>query len=289
MPQSPNSVQIIECPRDAMQGIHEFIPTAAKIKYIQSLLAVGFDTLDCGSFVSPKYIPQMADTAEVIRALDLSDTKTRLSVIVANKRGAEDAANFEQIHFMGYPFSISETFQVRNTNSTVEQALDAVKGIQEVCVANNKEFVLYISMAFGNPYGDPWNIEVAERWVEQLEKLQIKYLSLSDTVGVATPDTITYLYKELIARFPAMEFGAHFHTTPTTWRDKIAPAFESGCRRFDGAIKGFGGCPMAKDELVGNMPTERLLEFFEEKGVYTGLDKTAFGKSMALAGEVFPL
>ncbi len=289
MSQSANKVQIIECPRDAMQGIHDFIPTATKVKYIQSLLSVGFEALDCGSFVSAKYIPQMADTAEVIRALDLSDTKTRLSVIVANKRGAIDAAKFEQISFMGYPFSISETFQVRNTNSTIEQALETVKGIQETCIKHNKEFVLYISMAFGNPYGDPWNIEVAEKWVAEMQKLDIKYLSLSDTVGVADGETISYLYNGLINRFPSMEFGAHFHTNPATWRDKIEPAYNSGCRRFDGAIKGFGGCPMAKDDLVGNMPTERLVDFFEELDVNTGLDKAAFEKSMALAGQVFPV
>lgn len=289
MLQPTNKVQIIECPRDAMQGIHDFIPTATKIKYIQSLLSVGFEALDCGSFVSAKYIPQMADTAEVIRALDLSNTKTKLSVIVANKRGAQDAAQFEQISFMGYPFSISETFQVRNTNSTIEQALETVKGIQETCIKHNKEFVLYISMAFGNPYGDPWNIEVAEKWVAEMQKLDIKYLSLSDTVGVADGETISYLYSGLINQFPKMEFGAHFHTNPATWRDKIEPAYNSGCRRFDGAIKGFGGCPMAKDDLVGNMPTERLVDFFEELDVNTGLDKAAFAKSMALAGQVFPM
>lgn len=289
MLQPANNLQIIECPRDAMQGLHDFIPTATKIKYIQSLLSVGFDTLDCGSFVSPKYIPQMADTAEVLRALDLSDTKTRLSVIVANTRGAEEAAGFEQVDFMGYPFSISETFQVRNTNSTIMQALDTVKQLQEICTNADKEFVLYISMAFGNPYGDPWNIEVVEKWVEEMQKLGIKYLSLSDTVGVADAKTITYLYTELIKRFPKLEFGAHFHTNPNTWRDKVEPAYLSGCRRFDGAIKGFGGCPMAKDDLVGNMPTERLVEFFDEMKIETGLDKTAFGKAMAMAGEVFPV
>ncbi len=272
-----------------MQGIHDFIPTATKIKYIQALLSVGFDTLDCGSFVSPKYIPQMADTAEVLRGLDLSDTKTRLSVIVANQRGAKEAAQFEQVNFMGYPFSISETFQVRNTNSTILQALDTVKQMQEICTKSNKEFVLYISMAFGNPYGDPWNIEVVEKWVDEMQKLGIKYLSLSDTVGVAEAKTITYLYTELIERFPKLEFGAHFHTNPATWRDKIEPAYNSGCRRFDGAIKGFGGCPMAKDDLVGNMPTERLVEFFEEIKVNTGLDKTAFGRAMAMTSEVFPI
>jgi hydroxymethylglutaryl-CoA lyase len=231
----------------------------------------------------------MADTAEVIRALDLRDTKTKLSVIVANKRGAEEAAQFEQINFMGYPFSISETFQVRNTNSTIEQALETVKSIQEVCINNNKEFVLYISMAFGNPYGDPWNIEVAEKWVDEMQKLDIKYLSLSDTVGVADTETITYLYTELINRFPKLEFGAHFHTHPNTWRNKIEPAYNSGCRRFDGAIKGFGGCPMAKDDLVGNMPTEHLVSFFEELGQPTGLNTEAFNRAMAMTGEVFPL
>lgn len=289
MLQPANNLQIIECPRDAMQGIHDFIHTATKVKYIQALLSVGFDTLDCGSFVSPKYIPQLADTAEVLRALDLRDTKTRLSVIVANKRGAEEAAKFEQVNFMGYPFSISETFQIRNTNSTIAQSLETVKHMQEICTNNNKEFVLYISMAFGNPYGDPWNIEVVEKWVDEMQQLGIKYLSLSDTVGVADAKTISYLYTELIHRFPKLEFGAHFHTTPNTWRDKVEPAYNSGCRRFDGAIKGFGGCPMAKDDLVGNMPTERLIEFFDEMKIETGLDNKAFANAMALAGEVFPI
>lgn len=282
-------IQIIECPRDAMQGIHQFIPTEMKVQYLNQLLKVGFEVLDCGSFVSPKHIPQMRDTADVLRQLDLRDSDTKLSVIVANERGAKDASQFEQISYMGYPFSISETFQLRNTNSTIAQSVDRVKAIHEIATESGKDFVVYISMAFGNPYGDPWNTDVAEKWVDEMRQIGIKYISLSDTVGVATEDDITLLYSTLVKQFPDMEFGAHFHTNPNTWRQKIEPAYNSGCKRFDGAIKGFGGCPMAKDELVGNMPTERLVEFFNEVGADTGINEAEFAKAMGMAQNVFPI
>lgn len=281
-------IQIIECPRDAMQGIHQFIDTDTKVAYLNQLLKVGFEALDCGSFVSPKYVPQMRDTAEVLDRLDLSNSKTELSVIVANERGAVDAAKFDQVSYMGFPFSISETFQVRNTNSTMAQALENVKRMKEICHNADKEFVVYISMAFGNPYGDAWSVAVAEEWVSKMEALGIKYLSLSDTVGVAQPDSISAIYKDLTKRFPSIEFGAHFHTNERTWREKVDAAYLSGCKRFDGAIGGFGGCPMAKDELVGNMPTEHLLAYFEEKNENTGLNMEEFAKARAMVSSVFP-
>lgn len=285
---SEPDIKIIECPRDAMQGIKEFIPTDTKVKYLNQLLKVGFHTLDCGSFVSPKAIPQMADTKEVIPQLELSDTDTRLSVIVANVRGAKDAVEFEEVDYLGFPFSISETFQQRNTNSSKAQGLEKVKKIRELADKHNKAFVAYLSMAFGNPYGDPWDIEVAGQWMRELDKIGVEYISLSDTIGVAKPDVINYFFQHLTKDFPGIEFGAHFHTTPDTWRDKVEPAYNSGCKRFDGAIKGFGGCPMAKDDLTGNMPTERLVEFFNEKEVDTGLNEQQFKQAMLMAGEVFP-
>lgn len=271
-----------------MQGIHDFIPTPDKVRYINALLKVGFDTLDCGSFVSPKYIPQMSDTAEVLKQLDLRDTATKLSVIIANVRGAEEAVLHDEVTYLGFPFSISETFQLRNTHATIADSLHSVEAIRDICAKANKQFVVYLSMAFGNPYDDPWDIGVAEHWIEELNKLGIPYISLSDTVGVATKPVIEHFFGTLTKRFPDIEFGAHFHTTPTTWRDKIEPAWNNGCKRFDGAIKGFGGCPMAKDELVGNMPTERLVEFFDELKVPTGLNNNAFFDAMRIAGEIFP-
>lgn len=270
-----------------MQGIHHFIPTELKIRYINALLKVGFDTLDCGSFVSPRYIPQLQDTAEVLDKLDLNGSKTKLSVIIANERGAHDACKVPQVHYLGFPFSISETFQLRNTNSTIEQSLHTVEAIREECEKTNKELIVYLSMAFGNPYNDPWDIDVVGKWIGRLSEMNIKYLSLSDTVGVATSEVITYFFNDLTKAFPDITFGAHFHTTPTTWREKIEPAWRNGCTRFDGAIKGFGGCPMAKDDLVGNMPTERLLEFFDELKIDTHLDKAAFAAAMDMAPEVF--
>lgn len=280
-------MKIIECPRDAMQGLHDFIPTEKKINYINQLLKVGYDSIDFGSFVSPKAIPQLADTTEVLAGLDLSKTKSKLLAIIANVRGAEQAVQYNQIQYLGFPFSISETFQQRNTHSSILQSLDSVKRIQELCLANGKELVLYISMGFGNPYGDEWSTEIAEKWVGEMDNLGVKIISLSDTIGVATPESISYLFASLIPRFPHIEFGAHLHTTPNTWKEKIEAAYNSGCKRYDGAIKGFGGCPMAADELTGNMPTENLVSFFEEKNIDLGLNKEAFKQSMIASYDVF--
>jgi len=281
-------VKLIECPRDAMQGLKTFIPTETKAAYINHLLKVGFDTIDFGSFVSPKAIPQMRDTAEVLAALDLSKTSSKLLAIVANKRGANDAVQFPEIDYLGFPFSVSETFQMRNTNSTIEESLERVEAIQEICLAHQKEMVLYISMGFGNPYGDPWNIDIVSKWVDRLVGLDIKIFQLSDTIGVATPESISYLFSELMPAYSELEIGAHFHTTPNTWREKVVAAYDNGCRRFDGAIRGFGGCPMAKDDLTGNMPMENLLDFFESRAENHGLDLTLFGQGMQQALDVFP-
>jgi hydroxymethylglutaryl-CoA lyase len=281
------SYKIIECPRDAMQGLHDFVPTEKKIRYINQLLKVGFDTIDFGSFVSPKAIPQLVDTAEVLAALELTATKSKLLAIVANYRGAETSVQYKEIKYIGFPFSISETFQQRNTNSSIAESLDTVGKIQDLCVKNNKELVLYISMGFGNPYGDPWNTEIAEKWVAEMDKLGIRIISLSDTIGIANPETISYLFSNLIPRFSHIEFGAHLHTTPDTWKEKIEAAYTSGCKRYDGAIKGFGGCPMATDDLTGNMATENLISFFEEKNIQLNLNKPEFEKSMVASIEVF--
>ena len=281
-------LKLIECPRDAMQGLKTFIPTQTKVKYLNLLLQIGFDTLDFGSFVNPKAIPQMKDTAEVLSLLDLSNTETKLLAIVANKRGAVDAVAFPEIDYLGYPFSISETFQIRNTNATIAASLERVKYIQDLCQSNNKEMVIYISMGFGNPYGDPWNAEVVMNWVEQLAQLDIKIFQLSDTIGVAKPPSINYLFSELIPAYPNLEIGAHFHTTAQTWQEKVEAAVDNGCRRFDGAIRGFGGCPMAKDDLTGNMPMENLVTFFKEKGIPTGVDFDLFQKAWLEADLVFP-
>lgn len=255
-------MKIIECPRDAIQGLHHFIPTEKKIAYINQLLASDlFDTIDFGSFVSPRAIPQMADTKAVVEKLDLAETKTKLLAIIANERGALEASAYQQISYLGYPFSVSETFQLRNTNATIAESLERVKAIQDICTKTDKELVLYVSMGFGNPYGDVWNAEIVLEWVEKLKQLGIRIFSLSDTVGIATPESIGYLFGGLIPQYPDLEFGAHLHTTSDTWLEKIKSAYDSGCRRFDGAILGYGGCPMAADELVGNMPTENLLSF----------------------------
>ena len=271
-----------------MQGMHTFIPTEVKARYINQLLKVGFDTIDFGSFVSPKAIPQMRDTAEVLGKLNLDGSKSKLLAIVANKRGADDAVQFDEITYLGYPFSISETFQLRNTNATISESLDRVKDIQEVCVKFNKKLVIYISMGFGNPYGDPWNVEIAQKWVDELAHLGIRILALSDTIGVSNPESITYLFSNLIPPYPDVEFGAHLHTTPNTWREKIEAAYQSGCRRYDAAIKGYGGCPMAKDELTGNMPTENLVSYFDDTGEILKLDMTAFRHAIGMVSEVFP-
>lgn len=257
-------MKIIECPRDAWQGHHPFIATQDKIRYLNLLLQVGFDTLDFGSFVSPKAMPQVSDTAEVLKGLNLSDTNTQLLAIVANERGAQQACTFEEIRYLGYPFSISETFQKRNTNAGLFESLDRVKAIQQLCGKHGKALVIYISMGFGNPYGDPWSPELALEWVDQLAKEGIRIFSLSDTVGVARAEDVGSIFTQLITSRPDLEFGGHFHTSPDQWRIKIEAAYEAGCRRFDGAILGYGGCPMAQDNLVGNMPTERVLEYARE-------------------------
>jgi hydroxymethylglutaryl-CoA lyase len=282
-------LKLIECPRDAMQGIHEFIPTEKKVAYINQLLKVGFDTIDFGSFVSPKAIPQMADTAAVLAQLDLSNTKSKLLAIVANTRGALDAAEYEEISYLGYPFSISETFQKRNTNASIQESLKRVEEIQDICVRNNKQLVVYISMAFGNPYGDEWNSDIAIAWTEKLYNLGIRIIALSDTIGVSNKENIAYMFSNLIPAFKDVEFGAHLHTTPDSWKEKIEAAYNAGCRRFDGAIKGYGGCPMAADKLTGNMPTENMISYFEEKNIKTNIDITAFSESVKLAAQTFPL
>lgn len=281
-------IKIIECPRDAMQGLKLFIPTEKKAAYINQLLKIGFDTIDFGSFVSPKAIPQMRDTAEVLGQLELTADAPKLLAIVANKRGANDAAQFEEIAYLGYPFSISETFQQRNTNSTIEESVERVKVIQEICINHQKKLVVYVSMGFGNPYGDPWNVDIVQKWVDQLVALDIEILQLSDTIGVAGPENISYLFKNLIPHYPNTEFGAHFHTLPHNWEEKVLAAYSNGCKRFDGAIKGFGGCPMAKDDLTGNMPTENLIQYFKEKNIPTGVNKEAFLQGMEMAMVVFP-
>lgn len=280
-------LKIIECPRDAMQGLHQFIPTELKAQYLNLLLQVGFDTLDFGSFVSPKAIPQMRDTAEVLSQLDLAGSKTSLLAIVANKRGAIDAVQFDEITYLGYPFSVSETFQLRNTNATIEESLSRVADIQDICFSNNKKLVIYLSMGFGNPYGDPWNVEIVQQWVNHLADMEIRIMALSDTIGVSNPDNITYLFSNLIPPYPDVEFGAHLHTQPHNWKEKIEAAYQSGCRRFDAAMKGYGGCPMAKDELTGNMPTENLYSYFEELNIETHLNRNAFEKAMLMVNEVF--
>ena len=280
-------LKIIECPRDAMQGLHQFVPTELKARYINSLLKVGFDTIDFGSFVSPKSIPQMSDTAEVMKLLDLTSTSSKLLAIVANKRGAIDAVQFDEIAYLGYPFSVSETFQLRNTNATIEESLYRVAEIQDLCMASNRKLVVYLSMGFGNPYGDPWNVEIVQHWVNHLAEMDIRIMALSDTIGVSNPENITYLFSNLIPPYPDVEFGAHLHTQPYNWREKVEAAYKSGCRRFDAAMKGYGGCPMAKDELTGNMPTENMVSYFEEVKAETGLDMIAFSKAMTLVPEVF--
>jgi hydroxymethylglutaryl-CoA lyase len=283
----PNPVKIIECPRDAMQGIKNFIPTEKKVNYIQSLLRVGFDTIDFGSFVSPKAIPQMADTAEVLSRLDLSQTQSKLLAIVANVRGAEEASKHPQINYLGYPFSISENFQMRNTHTTIAESINVLQEILAIADKTQKEVVAYLSMGFGNPYGDPWNVEIVGEWTEKLSKMGVRILSLSDTVGSSTPDVIDYLYSNLISQYPAIEFGAHLHTTPNSWYEKVDAAYKAGCRRFDGAIQGFGGCPMAKDELTGNMPTEKLLSYFTVQKVSTRTNSLSFESAYNEATKVF--
>lgn len=282
-----NKIKLIECPRDAMQGIKDFIPTEKKIQYIQSLLRCGFDTIDFGSFVSPKAIPQMVDTKEVLANLDLSKTNSKLLAIVANVRGAQDAVQHPEIDYLGYPFSISENFQMRNTHKTIDESIIALDAILNIAQKANKKVVAYLSMGFGNPYGDPWNVEIVGDWTEKLSKMGVKILSLSDTVGSSTPEVIDYLFSNLIPEYPEIEFGAHLHTTPDKWFEKVNAAYKAGCNRFDGAIKGYGGCPMAKDDLTGNMPTEKLLSYFTAEKAFTNIKPMSFESAYNKALEVF--
>lgn len=283
----PQKIKLIECPRDAMQGIKEFIPTDLKAKYINAILSCGFDTVDFGSFVSPKAIPQMVDTAKVLSKLDLSETKSKLLAIVANARGAKDACLFDEISYLGFPFSISEIFQVRNTNKTIEESFMELQKIMKIAQKHNKKVVTYLSMGFGNPYGDPWNVDIVGQWVEKLSAIGVKILSLSDTVGTSTPESIKYLFSNLIPAYPKVEFGAHLHTTPNQWHSKIDAAYKSGCLRFDGAIKGYGGCPMATDALTGNMPTEKMLSYFTQHKADTLVNSLRFESTYNVALEVF--
>ncbi|OOG72794.1 hydroxymethylglutaryl-CoA lyase [Algoriphagus sp. A40] len=280
-------IKLIECPRDAMQGIPEFIDTAIKAAYINQLLEVGFDTIDFGSFVSPKAIPQMRDTAEVLDLLDLHQAKSKLLAIVANVRGAEDALHFQEIDFLGFPLSVSETFQQRNTNASISEALKTVEEIQNLCEARGKKQVVYLSMGFGNPYGDPYSPELVAEFVEKLAQLQVETISLSDTIGVATPELISNLFEVQIQAFPQIEFGAHLHSRAEGIEEKVLAGLKGGCRRFDGALKGFGGCPMAEDKLVGNMATEVMIETLEYQGYDLKLDKSELAESMKLTKFVF--
>jgi hydroxymethylglutaryl-CoA lyase len=281
-------IKLVECPRDAMQGLSAFIPTEEKVDYLNRLLRVGFHTLDFGSFVSPRAIPQMADTAQVLAKLDLTHTQTKLLAIVGNARGAQDAAAHDNITYLGFPFSISETFQQRNLNSSIADSLARVQQIQSICEETGKELVVYISMGFGNPYEEPWSAEIVGQWAEKLAGMGIGIIALADTIGVANPETIRYLYGHLIPAFPEVEFGAHFHTTPDTWLEKIDAAYEAGCRRYDGAIMGYGGCPMAKDDLTGNMATENILQYFENKKELLPLDKSAMREAFRTAMRILP-
>jgi hydroxymethylglutaryl-CoA lyase len=281
------SIKIIECPRDAMQGIKAFIPTARKVAYIQSLLRVGFDTLDFGSFVSPKAIPQMQDTAEVLAQLDLSLTQSKLLAIIANTQGAVLAAVHKEIQYLGFPFSISENFQMRNTHKTIAESLITLQEILEIADKNNKQVVAYLSMGFGNPYGDPWNIDIVGEWTQKLVNMGVKIVSLSDTVGSSTPEVISYLFSNLIPKYPTVEFGAHLHTTPDKWFEKIDAAYKAGCRRYDGAIQGFGGCPMATDNLTGNMPTEKVLSYFTTQNQNTNTSPMSFESAYNEASKLF--
>jgi hydroxymethylglutaryl-CoA lyase len=280
-------MKIIECPRDAMQGLIDFIPTEKKVSYINQLLKVGFDTIDFGSFVSPKAIPQLRDTAEVLNKLELSKTKSKLLAIVANIRGGEEACTFEEINYLGFPLSLSETFQERNTNKSIVEALNVVNELQELCIKHDKKQVVYISMGFGNPYGDPYDMGVVENFADILSTLGIEIVSLADTIGVAQPEQITYLFKTLTSRFTKIEFGAHLHAHPSTSLEKIEAAYISGCQRFDGAIKGFGGCPMAKDDLVGNMATETIVSFLDSKHDAPELNRDEFSLALHLADSIF--
>ncbi len=284
---NPSTIKLIECPRDAMQGWKTIIPTDKKIEYINSLLKVGFDTIDFGSFVSAKTIPQMADTKEVIGNLDLGIGGTKLLAIVANMRGAEEASVYDAINYLGFPFSVSETFQLRNTNSTIEESLGRVEEIQNLCIKTGKQLVVYISMGFGNPYGDRYSEEIVFEWVNRLVGMDIGIISLADTVGIATPEQVYDMTEYLVDSLPGTQIGVHLHSTPDNWEEKLEAAVKAGCKRFDGALKGIGGCPMADDELVGNMNSELMIDYFERNSLLVGLNKEALGESLRIAGEIF--
>lgn len=282
-----SKIQMIECPRDAMQGWKTMISTEKKVSYLNSLLKVGFDTLDCGSFVSPKAIPQMADTRDVLRQLNMEQSISKLLVIVANTRGAEEAVTFDTVTYLGFPFSISETFQQRNTNSSMEESIIRVEEIQELCIKNNKQLVVYLSMGFGNPYGDVYNEEILRYWADEMVRRDIEIISLADTVGMATPGQISFALNTLLPAYPATEFGVHLHSTLVNWQEKLEAAVRSGCKRFDGALKGIGGCPMAKDELVGNMNTEWMIHYFQQQSIMPVIDEVALAASLQMADEIF--
>jgi len=282
-----SQIKLTECPRDAMQGLHNFVPTDVKAHYINLLLKCGFDTIDFGSFVSPKAIPQMQDAAAVLDKLNMANTQSKLLAIIANYRGAEEAAQHGAITYLGFPFSISETFQVRNTNSTIQASFDLVKQMQTLCSQKNKTLLVYLSMGFGNPYGDPWDAELVLSWAEKLISEGIKDISLADTIGMATPEQINKLYPLLTSAFPGINFGIHLHSTPDTWREKIDAAYQSNCTHFDTTVKGYGGCPMAKDELTGNIATENVLAYLKEKGADTGVNMEAFNEAVIYSGRIF--
>ncbi len=282
-----SACQLIECPRDAMQGWHSFIATKDKIRYLNSLLKVGFDTLDFGSFVSPKAIPQMADTKQVLEGLTLANSKTKLLAIVANTRGAEDAVIFEQVQYLGFPFSVSPTFQLRNTNSTMDESLTRIEQIQELCVKNKRELVVYLSMGFGNPYGDTYSADVLLHWANEMVNRGIHIISLADTVGLADPAHIRFALDTLLPEYPSVQFGVHLHAAADNWKEKLEAAYAAGCTRYDGALKGIGGCPMAQDALVGNMDTEKMIRFFDDKNVPLQLDREALAESLCIATEIF--
>lgn len=284
-----STIDLVECPRDALQGWKADIPNDLIVRYLNTLLKVGFHTLDFGSFVSAKAMPQMADTDEILYSLDLTNTKTKLLAIIANTRGAEEAAAHANIDYLGFPFSISDTFQLRNTNSTIEESLIRVQEIQEICEENGKKLVIYISMAFGNPYGDPYSEGIVFKWVEQMIRMGIETISLADTVGVATPEQVYEITRMLVSVLPNTEIGVHLHSRRHNWKEKIDAALRANCRRFDGALKGIGGCPMANDELIGNMNTELLVPYFEELHLLDGIDKLALSEASALANEIFGL
>jgi len=281
------AIRITECPRDAMQGLHDFVPTVIKAEYINLLLQVGFDTIDFGSFVSPKAIPQMRDTADVLAKLDMNKSQSKLLAIVANLRGAENAVQFDEISYLGFPFSISETFQQRNTNSSIKESFEVVKKANQLCRQHNKELLVYLSMGFGNPYGDDWSPQLVADWAEKMVDEGIHIISLADTIGVSTPEKISEIYPTLRSRFPETEFGVHLHSTPQSSLKKIKTAYECGCEHFDSALKGFGGCPMAADDLTGNIATENVIAYMQQQGVELGLDLDKWNEAMAYSTKIF--